>query len=115
MIRAGLVSTLARRLGAHLIDPEIAYLSGSEPAGGPFATSYPVEEVLPFNLKLLRRRLRALGVGVVEIKKRGSPLTPEELRPRLRLDGDGRRTVILTRVAGRPVAIIAGPGQSERA
>lgn len=115
VIRAGLVSTLARRIGADLIDPEIAYLTGPDPAPGPFAVSYAVEEVLPFNLKMLRRRLRDLGVGVVDIKKRGSPLTPEELRPRLRLDGDERRTVVLTRAAGRPTAVIAMPVQSGRA
>jgi SAM-dependent methyltransferase len=115
VIRAGLVSTLARRIGADLIDPEIAYLTGADPVSGPFSVSYAVEEVLPFNLKLLRRRLRELDVGIVDIKKRGSPLTPEELRPRLRLEGGERKTVVLTRASGNPVAVIARPVQSGRA
>lgn len=108
VIRAGLVRHLAARHGAALIDPHIAYLTASAPLPTVLARSYPVETVMGFQLKRLRRHLRELGVGSVTVKKRGSPIAPEELRRRLDLTGSEHRVVVLTRVAGDPVAVIAG-------
>ena len=106
VIRAGLVRALAAEVGASMIDPDIAYLTASQPIEHPMLTTVPVDEVLAFNLKALRRRLSELDVGVVTIKKRGSPLTPEELRPRLRLDGTRTATIVLTRIGDAPVMTI---------
>lgn len=106
VIRAGLVRVLASLVGAALIDPEIAYLTADGPVEHPMLTAYPVDEVMPFNLKRLRRRLAELQVGIVTIKKRGSPLTPEELRRRLRLHGDRSATILLTLVDGSPMVAI---------
>jgi hypothetical protein len=110
VIRAGLVGDLANDVGLCQIDPSIAYLTGP-PVSSPFVRgAYRVEEVLPFNLKSLRAKLRALDVGVVDIKKRGTAVEPTELRKRLKLTGDDRRTIILTRSRGRQVAIICAAG-----
>lgn len=109
VIRAGLVGELADRLGAHLVDPSIAYLTTDEPAPTPFARGYRVLEAMPFKVKSLAAALRSRSVGVVDIKKRGIDVTPEQLRPQLKLSGDERATVILTRVAGRRMALIAEP------
>jgi len=65
--------------------------------------------VLPFSLKRLRTALRERGVGRVTIKKRGSALVPEQLRRDLRLSGAGEATVVLTRIAGRPYALLVDP------
>jgi hypothetical protein len=65
---------------------------------------------MPFNLKRLRRRLQDLRVGRVVVKKRGSPLEPEELERALALDGSEWRILVLTRVNGRhAVLICSGP------
>ncbi|GAB2535835.1 THUMP-like domain-containing protein [Brachybacterium huguangmaarense] len=120
VIRAGLIGRLARDLGARTIDPTIAYLTSDalpEDASGPaaealrFVQSYEVLDVLPFSLKRLTSYLRERGIGVLEIKKRGTAVEPDELRRRLRPRrfGDGSATVILTRVAGEQSAIIARP------
>ncbi len=106
--RAGLLAELAGMLSAWQIDRDIAYLSTDAAPHTPFARAWPVEDVLPFSVKGVRRRLRELRVGVVVVKKRGSPLDPQEFERMLRLDGPERRTVVLTRAAGRPVAIICG-------
>ncbi|HEY8490763.1 MAG TPA: methyltransferase domain-containing protein [Dehalococcoidia bacterium] len=106
VIRAGLVEALAEELGAAKLDPQIAYLTGGRPVASPFVRAYAVEEWLPFGLKRLNARLRALGVGQVVVKKRGSPLDPEDLRRRLRLDGPERRTLVLTHVRGRHAVLI---------
>ncbi|MCY3779658.1 MAG: SAM-dependent methyltransferase, partial [Chloroflexi bacterium] len=61
---------------------------------------------MPFQLKRLRRYLADRGVGRVTVKKRGFPLTPEELIARLRLKGDESRVLVMTRHNGKPVAIV---------
>jgi hypothetical protein len=105
--RAGLLAELAAQLGAWQIDPTIAYLSTDTAPNTPFARAWRVEETLPFSVKGVRRRLRELGVGTVTVKKRGSPLDPRQFTRMLRLEGTAHRTVVLTRVMGRPTAIIA--------
>lgn len=110
VIRSGLVSLVAAELGATLIDPTIAYLSSDAAADSPVATSYRVDEVLPFNLKKLRALLRARGVGRVVVKKRGSPIEPETLARQLRGPGDGTAVVVLTRVAGAPTVLVCATG-----
>ncbi|ALU40633.1 SAM-dependent methyltransferase [Kocuria flava] len=97
VIRAGLVADLARRTGARLVHPRIAYLSADEHVPTPFARAYRVREVLPHNVKVLRRWVREHGIGILEIKKRGTDVTPEELRRRLAPKGPHRATLVVTR------------------
>lgn len=107
VIRAGLIGELAQRHDLTLIDPSIAYLTSDAPLASPFATSFRVEDVIPFHERTLAAALKSRGVGAVEIKKRGMDVSPEQLRSRLKLSGDASATVILTRAAGKRVAIIA--------
>ncbi|WP_084105048.1 SAM-dependent methyltransferase [Demequina sp. NBRC 110056] len=109
VIRAGLIGVLAAELGAHLLDPSIAYLTTAAPVTTPFARGYRIREVLPFKVKALASALRARGIGTVDIKKRGVDVTPEQLRPQLKLRGDERATLILTRVGSRRLALLADP------
>jgi hypothetical protein len=60
-------------------------------------------------VKRLRALLAARGVGRLTIKKRGSAVTPEQLRPQLKLRGDREATVFLTRAAGAPTMILSDP------
>lgn len=106
VIRAHLIGTLAAQLDAWQIDATIAYLSADAGRPTPFARAWAVESVLPFGVERVRAHLRALGVGRVTVKKRGSPLEPDAFRRMLRLAGPEERTVFLTRQLGRPVAII---------
>ncbi|MFW3169972.1 class I SAM-dependent methyltransferase [Geodermatophilus sp. CPCC 206100] len=108
VIRSGLVSMVAADLGATLVDPTIAYLTSDAAADSPWVTSYRVDEVLPFGLKRLKALLRARGVGRVVVKKRGSPIEPEQLARQLRGPGAGSATVVVTRVAGAPTALVCG-------
>jgi SAM-dependent methyltransferase len=101
VIRAGAFAELCAELDAHLFDPQIAYLVSSKPVGHPLVQSFAVEEVHPYSLKRLNRRLKALGVGQVELKKRGFPVEPEQLRPRLTLTKGGRAAVIFFTRRGR--------------
>jgi SAM-dependent methyltransferase len=109
VVRSHLVAELADEIGGTLIDRTIAYLTTEAPVSTPFARAYPITDVLPFSVKRLRALLRERGVGTLTIKKRGSAVTPEELRRQLKLHGDAEATVVLTRVAGAPTMILCGP------
>ena len=104
--RAELLGALAASLGAWQIDATIAYLSSDERPASPFVRSWAIEDVLPFSAKGVRQHLRARRVGSIVVKKRGSPIDPETFQRLLKLDGPEERTVVLTRVRSRPVAII---------
>jgi SAM-dependent methyltransferase len=106
ILRAGLVTTLAAQLGAQQMDADIAYLTSETLTLTPFARAFVIEVSFPFQLKRLRERLRALRVGEVTVKKRGSPLEPEALIHQLKLSGPERRIVFLTHVHGEPYALI---------
>jgi hypothetical protein len=106
VIRAHLVEHLAEQINATKIDAEIAFLSSDHHVTTPFARAFSVHDVLPFNLKHLRRYLRERGIGNVVIKKRGSPLDPQELEHALRLQGERSAVIVLTHVMGKPSVII---------
>ena len=111
--RAGLVEELARELGAWKLDPRFAFLSADLPMRTPFGRLLRVDVSLPWNLKRLRQVLREREVGVVEVRKRGSAVEVGELTTRLRLRGERRATVVLTRVADRPWALVCTEGSGE--
>ena len=109
VIRSGLVAVVAEQLDATLVDPTIAYLTSDAAAGSPWASSYPVTDVLPFNLKKLKALLRSRGVGRVTVKKRGSAIEPETLARQLRGPGEDTAVVVVTRVAGAPTVLVCDP------
>ncbi len=107
ILRAGLVQQLGIQLGAAQMDPDIAYLTADDYCPTPFARAWTVETWMPFGLKNLRAALRQRKVGKVTVKKRGSPLQPEDLIRGLRLKGDQQRVLFLTHLHGRPIVILA--------
>ncbi|WP_347754459.1 class I SAM-dependent methyltransferase [Agrococcus sp. ProA11] len=107
VIRAELIGALAERLGAAAISEGIAYLSGSAQHATPLAQAFRVRETMPLDERGIAKRMRALGIGELEIKKRGADIDPAAFRRRLKLAGDERATLFLTRVGGRHRAILA--------
>ena len=117
--RAGLVEDLARILGVWKIDQRIAFLSAHQEIRTPFARTLRVVESAPWNEKQFAKRLRDLGVGAADLRRRGLAGDVEQIRRRLKLPGTGtapgpaphRATVVLTRVANKPWGLIcADPG-----
>jgi SAM-dependent methyltransferase len=108
--RAGLVEDLARDLGAWKLDRRVAFLSADRPLPTPFGRLLAVDASLPWSLKRLRELLRRRGVGAVEVRKRGSAVDVDVLAGRLRLRGDARAVVVLTRVADRPWVLVCAEG-----
>ena len=110
--RAGLVETLAWQLGAWKIDPRIAFLSSGTVRSTPFARTLRVVESAPWNEKDFTRRLRALGIGAADIRRRGLAGEVDQIHRRLKLAGPHRATLVLTRVNDKPWGLIcAEPGQ----
>ncbi len=112
VLRAMLVQTLANKLDAGMLDPDIAYLTTRKRVDTPFARVWAVEEWLPFNLKHFRAYLRERHVGRVTVKKRGSPIEPAQLIRDLKLRGDNERVIFLTHLMGKPIVIVAQPNQA---
>jgi hypothetical protein len=106
VLRAHAVADLAAQLNAAQFDADIAYLTSDERRATPFARSWEIELALPFNLKALRRLLQERDVGSVTVKKRGSPITPEELTRQLRLAGRHHQILVLTQVANAPTVLL---------
>jgi predicted O-methyltransferase YrrM len=118
--RAGLVEDLARELGgdAAKIDPRIAFLTLGRDVRTPFARTLRVLDSAPWHEKRFARRLRELGIGAVDIRRRGLAGDVDQIRRRLKLAGRGRATVVITRVSDQPWGLICtdpgqgpGPGQ----
>lgn len=107
VIRARLIGLLAAELDAGMIHPAIAYLTSDRPPATPFAQGFRILEELPSREKDLKRELAKRGIGTLEIKKRGVDVDPAALRTRLRLKGDKRATLILSRSAARHLAFLA--------
>ncbi|HEY3265678.1 MAG TPA: class I SAM-dependent methyltransferase [Armatimonadota bacterium] len=111
--RAGAVKDLGRMLGAWQIDPTIAYLTGYSPIATPFAQTLIIRAWMPWNLKAVKRHLRAQNMRVEEVRKRGSAVDTEGVRKALRTDGDTPVILVLTRVEGNPAAILATRWKAE--
>jgi SAM-dependent methyltransferase len=114
LIRAGLVTSAGRAWGATQLDDTIAYLTADAPPETPWARAWEVLDWLPFNVKALRAALRARDVGYAAVKKRGSPVTPEALLPQLKLKGSAGATIVLTRHAGKPIALVCAAGPRDQ-
>lgn len=109
VVRAHLVAQVAAQVGGWLVDETIAYVSADARTPTPYGKWFEVLEQLPFGLKPLRERLRAHDAGPLVVKKRGTAVEPDVLRRQLRLSGSTEVTVVLTRAAGKQVAMIVRP------
>ncbi|HSR83649.1 MAG TPA: class I SAM-dependent methyltransferase [Streptosporangiaceae bacterium] len=104
--RARLVQELGRKLGAWQIDPMIAFLSVDMPVRSPFARTLRILDSLPWHEKQAARKLRDLGVGTADIRRRGLAGDVEQIHRRLGLRGDRSATIVLTRREGKPWGLI---------
>ncbi|WP_314323182.1 class I SAM-dependent methyltransferase [Paenarthrobacter ilicis] len=115
VIRAGLVADVAQRLDGHLVDEHIAYICAPVLHDTPFARAYKVLDVMPYNVKALKAWVKSNGITVLDIKKRGTAVTPEELRKQLlpakpdKSLGTKTATLVLTRIGEDRVAVVVEP------
>jgi hypothetical protein len=103
------VTAVAAGVHGGLIDEHIAYVTSDSAFTTPFGRSYEVLEHLPYKEKPLRAALRERAIGRLTIKKRGVNVVPDQLRKRLDLAGDNEATIVLTRSAGKGIALLVRP------
>jgi THUMP domain-like len=109
VVAAGLVPRLADELGAQGLAKGPTYLVTGTATTTPFARSYAIEDVLPFQLKALRAYLRGRDVGRLTIKKRGVAVEPDQLRRQLRPTGAAEATIAIARVGGQQTVLVLRP------
>lgn len=104
--RAGLVRDLAEQVDAWQIDERIAFLSAAEPRPSPLGRWRRVEASLPWHERRVAAALRALDLGVVDVRRRGLPGDTDRIARRLRGAGSRRGTVLMTRHQDQPWCLI---------
>lgn len=104
--RAGLVAELARERGAWQIDPMIAFLAVDRPVVTPFARTLQVIASMPWHERQVAKKLRELGIGAADIRRRGLAGDVEQIRRRLKLQGEKPATIVLTRREDKPWGLI---------
>jgi SAM-dependent methyltransferase len=106
ILRAGLVQDVAAAINGTMLDSTIAYLCTDTLPVSPWVRTWRVRDWMPFNLKKLRAHLREGDIGRVTVKKRGFPMSPEELQAALKLKGKAACTLVCTRFNGDPIVMI---------
>ena len=107
VVAAGLVGSLAAEHGLCAWDPAVAYLTGDSPISDGAMSGFEVTDVLPFDLRRLKRLLADRGVGQLEIKKRAVSQEPDAIRRQLRLQGSEAAVLLIAPHAGSIKAVLA--------
>jgi len=106
VVRAHLVRQFGARHRLYLLDPHLAYLSGDEPPPG--MRAFQVLDTARYDERTVAGWLRRDGVGTLEIKQRGTPVIPDDLRRRLRpsmtADTRAAATLVIARIGDGPMA-----------
>jgi hypothetical protein len=114
VVAARLGEALANKFDLAGIGPMPSYLTSDKLITSPLFDVFTVDEVLPMDLKRLKGVIRDRKIGSLEIKVRNARLTPEELRPKLRLRGDEAATLLIYRGKREVRAILARRLPSDR-
>ncbi|MHB0955967.1 MAG: THUMP-like domain-containing protein [Pirellulaceae bacterium] len=107
VVAAGLTRSLAEQFGLAAIDPQVAYLTGDRSIHDLRLSAFEVQDVLPFDMRCLRKLVRARRIGKLEVKKRGVAIDPASVQRQLHTRGDEHAVLILTPQAGCVRAIVA--------
>jgi hypothetical protein len=109
VLAAKLEGDLAIRHNLMAMTPGVAYFTADQPVESKLLDCFEVLEVMPCRIKPLRQWLASRGIGRLEVKKRGVPLDPEEVRRELLVSNQGSEeaTLLLTRIGSQIMAIVA--------
>ena len=107
ILRAGLLDAFALEHGIARVADDVDYLTGERLISSPFLTAFHVLEVLPLDLKHLKRLITKNEIGTLEIKVRGAVVAPEALRRQLDLGGAQTASLIVIGGSGPVRAVLA--------
>jgi len=104
---ARLTGAIAVDQGLWALQSGASYLTSDEVVEHPLLSCFQVFDQLPLRVATLRKHLRSLHIGQLEIKKRGVDTDPEQLRKQLKLSGDKSATLLLTKIGKSEIALLA--------
>ena len=107
LVAAELVGAFANERRLATLGPGSIYLTGDHDFASPLVPAFRVVAQFSVRAAAVAKELAARGIGSVEIKTRGVAYDPQQFRRSLKLRGDGRATIFLTRVGARETAILA--------
>ncbi len=107
LIRSGLLDSFATAHGLSRYVAGIDFLTGPDRVESPFLAQFLVLEVLPLDIKALRRLVVSRGLGPLEIKTKGVDVRPETLRGQLRPPGPNPATLLLMGGRGPTRVVLA--------
>ncbi len=84
-----------------------AYLTSDHLPANPLLAAFVVSEVMPWDVRRLKRVLRERQIGRLEVKQRGTRHDPAVVQRELKVPGDESATLILFRRGKSVVAILS--------
>jgi hypothetical protein len=105
--RAGLLESFATAHGLTRCAPGNDFLTGPDWVDSPFLAGFKTVEILPLDLKTLRKLVTARQLGPLEIKTKGLDLRPEAVRAQLKPRGSHPATLLLMGGPGPAIAVLA--------
>lgn len=104
---ADLQTTWAKSTGARALGNKQNYFTSELPVRSPWCQCFQVEEVLPWDMRRVKRWLRARKIGSVEVKKRGLRMDANQAQRELTGLGENRITLLVTPIGPKVRAIAA--------
>jgi hypothetical protein len=109
VLAAKLEGAIAAHHNLSAITPTIAYFTADHPIRSHLLDCFEVQGVMTYRVSILRHWLAVRNIGRLEVKKRGVPLDPENVRRELLAGAHGSEemTLLLARIDGQITAILA--------
>jgi THUMP domain-containing protein len=104
---AHLTGALCRKMGVELVGSSSPYLTSQQLIHHPLAAGFEVLASLPFDLRRLKEAVRQLGLGPLEVKKRGVNVDPDQVRRQLMEKEGAAGVVLIAKVGVKTTAIVA--------
>jgi THUMP domain-containing protein len=105
--RADLIGLLAQQFALTTPHPASGLLTGTSPIQSSLLTSFKLIAELPWAPKKVRRALRELDGGIIEVKTRGQIIDPDRIQRDMRGSGPEHLTLFVLRFGDRIRALIA--------
>jgi hypothetical protein len=107
VLAADLTGSLAEQSNLAAIAPGACYLTADVPVSNWLLAGFEVLEVIPLDMKRLKRLVRERGIGQLEVKQRGLAHDPQAVARQLRVPGEHSATLLLTRCGKSALAVLA--------
>ncbi|QPK94380.1 hypothetical protein HCQ94_01345 [Actinomyces sp. zg-332] len=111
ILRANGLSWVANKINGKLISDNISYLVTQETCKNtdilPLIKQWEIIDYCNLKTKKINELLQQHNIGSLEIKKRGTDISPDILRKGLKLKGKEKSTIFLTRYDSKHIALLA--------